>query len=411
MCFYVVSAHPASASQTVPHHRGNHPGPPGFGTMSSHGSLSQSMDPNSNLHNTHHQTRASPSLSPSPGSNIYQTRRSQLAPPPNHPNKRPRILGASKQPHAISSIPPGHATNTISPAGMEAILGSVVASKAMASLAAGSNFLNPNAYSAATEAAAAALTPFYTSINNANVSNPSAATTPNQVVYQPHTQHHCSLGSNSTSGSHLFNQQHVLSSTNTAYGGSLVGSMPSSLFNSLNNRPAFSHATVSTQAITSGQALVSTPGLGSQSVTSHPPSSHLSSKAPHPTAISQSPSRLISGHLHHPHVPTHPSQNSFHQSNHPLPQPNSQHHMMGHSNLPQGSGVLRQQTKEPAYHPQVYAIAFSSVACCVVCPTHFFQYFVSSISHALPTNTFIYSPILGVCVIVEKQYLRNIFKD
>ncbi|CAH8664657.1 unnamed protein product [Heterobilharzia americana] len=351
------SAHPASASQTVPHHRGNHPGPPGFGTMSSHGSLSQSMDPNSNLHNTHHQTRASPSLSPSPGSNIYQTRRSQLAPPPNHPNKRPRILGASKQPHAISSIPPGHATNTISPAGMEAILGSVVASKAMASLAAGSNFLNPNAYSAATEAAAAALTPFYTSINNANVSNPSAATTPNQVVYQPHTQHHCSLGSNSTSGSHLFNQQHVLSSTNTAYGGSLVGSMPSSLFNSLNNRPAFSHATVSTQAITSGQALVSTPGLGSQSVTSHPPSSHLSSKAPHPTAISQSPSRLISGHLHHPHVPTHPSQNSFHQSNHPLPQPNSQHHMMGHSNLPQGSGVLRQQTKEPAYHPQVEAIS------------------------------------------------------
>ncbi|VDQ04099.1 unnamed protein product [Trichobilharzia regenti] len=294
------STRPSLASQSILHHRGNHTGLPGFGAVSSHGSISQPItshiEPGSNSHNTHHQTRASPSLSPSPGNNIYQNRRSQLA-PSNHPNKRPRISVGSQPPHPVSSLPSGHVTNTISPAGMEALLGSVVVSKAMASLAAGSNFLNPNAYSAATEvaaAAAAALTPFYTSINNGNVSNSASVTTPNQAVYQPH------------------NQQH--------------GSM------------------------------VSAPGLGCQSVASHPQSSHLPTKAPHPTSVAQNPSRLISGHLHHPHVPTHPTQGNFHQSNHPLPQPNSQH-MMGHSNLPQGSGVLRQQTKEPAYHPQVEAIS------------------------------------------------------
>lgn len=238
---------------------------------------------------------------------------------------------------------------------MEALLGSVVASKAMASIAAGSNFLNPNAYSAATEvaaAAAAALTPFYTSINNSSLSNPSSVVTPNQAAYQPHIQHHGSFGSNSTSGTHLFNQQHVLPSSSSAYPGSLMGTLPGSLLTSYNNRP-FPHATASTQAITSGQALVSAPVLGSQTVTSQPPLSHMPAKASHPTSVSQIPSRLISGHLHHPPAATHPSQGSFHQSSHPLPQPGSQHHVMGHSNLPQGSGVLRQQTKEPAYHPQV----------------------------------------------------------
>ncbi|CAH8660149.1 unnamed protein product [Schistosoma margrebowiei] len=352
---------PASASQAVLHHRGSHPGPSGFGTMSSHVSPSQPITSHldHNLHNAHHQTRASPSLSPSPGSNIYQNRRSQLAPPSTHPNKRPRISLGSQLPHSISSLPSAHVTNTIAPAEMEALLGSVVASKAMASIAAGSSFLNPNAYSAATEvaaAAAAALTPFYTSINNSSISNPSSVATPNQAAYQPHIQHHGSFGSNSTSGTHLFNQQHVLPSSSSAYPGSLMGSLPSSLLTSYNNRP-FPHATASTQAITSGQALVSAPVLGSQTVTSQPPLSHMPPKASHPTSVSQIPSRLISGHLHHPPAATHPSQGSFHQSNHPLPQPGSQHHVMGHSNLPQGSGVLRQQTKEPAYHPQVEAIS------------------------------------------------------
>nr|CAH8872180.1 unnamed protein product [Trichobilharzia regenti] len=355
------STRPSLASQSILHHRGNHTGLPGFGAVSSHGSISQPItshiEPGSNSHNTHHQTRASPSLSPSPGNNIYQNRRSQLA-PSNHPNKRPRISVGSQPPHPVSSLPSGHVTNTISPAGMEALLGSVVVSKAMASLAAGSNFLNPNAYSAATEvaaAAAAALTPFYTSINNGNVSNSASVTTPNQAVYQPHNQQHGSMGNNSSSGAHFLNQQHILPSSSTAYPGSLMGPIPGSLLNSLNNRP-FSHTTVSAQVITSGQSLVSAPGLGCQSVASHPQSSHLPTKAPHPTSVAQNPSRLISGHLHHPHVPTHPTQGNFHQSNHPLPQPNSQH-MMGHSNLPQGSGVLRQQTKEPAYHPQVEAIS------------------------------------------------------
>ncbi|CAH8641352.1 unnamed protein product [Schistosoma intercalatum] len=352
---------PASASQAVLHHRGSHPGPSGFGTMSSHVSPSQPITSHldHNLHNAHHQTRASPSLSPSPGSNIYQNRRSQLAPPSTHPNKRPRISLGSQLPHSISSLPSAHVTNTIAPAEMEALLGSVVASKAMASIAAGSNFLNPNAYSAATEvaaAAAAALTPFYTSINNSSLSNPSSVVTPNQAAYQPHIQHHGSFGSNSTSGTHLFNQQHVLPSSSSAYPGSLMGTLPGSLLTSYNNRP-FPHATASTQAITSGQALVSAPVLGSQTVTSQPPLSHMPAKASHPTSVSQIPSRLISGHLHHPPAATHPSQGSFHQSNHPLPQPGSQHHVMGHSNLPQGSGVLRQQTKEPAYHPQVEAIS------------------------------------------------------
>ncbi|CAI2736283.1 unnamed protein product [Schistosoma spindalis] len=352
---------PASASQAVLHHRGSHPGPSGFGTMSSHVSPSQSITSHldHNLHNAHHQTRASPSLSPSPGSNIYQNRRSQLAPPSTHPNKRPRISLGSQLPHSISSLPSAHVTNTIAPAEMEALLGSVVASKAMASIAAGSNFLNPNAYSAATEvaaAAAAALTPFYTSINTSSLSNPSSVATPNQAAYQPHIQHHGSFGSNSTSGTHLFNQQHVLPSSSSAYPGSLMGTLPGSLLTSYNNRP-FPHATASTQAITSGQALVSAPVLGSQTVTSQPPLSHMPAKASHPTSVSQIPSRLISGHLHHPPAATHPSQSSFHQSNHPLPQPGSQHHVMGHSNLPQGSGVLRQQTKEPAYHPQVEAIS------------------------------------------------------
>ncbi|CAH8287123.1 unnamed protein product [Schistosoma mattheei] len=348
---------PASASQAVLHHRGSHLGPSGFGTMSSHVSPSQPITSHldHNLHNAHHQTRASPSLSPSPGSNIYQNRRSQLAPPSTHPNKRPRISLGSQLPHSISSLPSAHVTNTIAPAEMEALLGSVVASKAMASIAAGSNFLNPNAYSAATEvaaAAAAALTPFYTSINNNSLSNPSSVVTPNQAPYQPHIQHHGSFGSNPTSGTHLFNQQHVLPSPSSAYPGSLMGTLPGSLLTSYNNRP-FPHATASTQAITSGQDLVSAPVLGSQTVTSQPPLSHMPAKASHPTSVSQIPSRLISGHLHHPPAATHPSQGSFHQSNHPLPQPGSQHHVMGHSNLPQGSGVLRQQTKEPAYHPQV----------------------------------------------------------
>ncbi|CAH8581693.1 unnamed protein product [Schistosoma turkestanicum] len=350
---------PASASQAV-HHRGNHPGPPGFGTMSSHINPSQPITSHldHNVHSAHHQTRASPSLSPSPGSSIYQNRRSQLAPPSTHPNKRPRISIGSQLPHAISSLPSAHVTNTIAPAGMEALLGSVVASKAMASLAAGSNFLNPSAYSAVTEvaaAAAAALTPFYTSINNSSVSNPSSVTTPNQAVYQPHIQHHGSVGNNSTSSTHLYNQ-HVLPSSSSAYPVSLMGTLPGSLLNSYNNRSSFPHATVSNQAITSGQTLVSASVLGSQSAISQPPSSHMPAKASHPTSVSQIPSRLISGHLHHPHAPTHPSQSNFHQSNHPLPQPGSQH-MMGHSNLPQGSGVLRQQTKEPAYHPQVEAIS------------------------------------------------------
>ncbi|CAH8678047.1 unnamed protein product [Schistosoma rodhaini] len=352
---------PASASQAILHHRGSHPGSSGFGTMSSHVNPSQPITSHldHSLHNAHHQTRASPSLSPSPGNNIYQNRRSQLAPPSTHPNKRPRISLGSQLPHSISSLPSAHVTNTIAPAEMEALLGSVVASKAMASIAAGSNFLNPNAYSAATEvavAAAAALTPFYTSINNSSLSNPSLVATPNQTAYQPHIQHHGSVGSNSTSGTHLFNQQHVLSSSSSAYPGSLMGTLPGSLLTSYNNRP-FPHATAPTQAITSGQTLVSAPVLGSQTVTSQPPLSHMPAKASHPTSVSQIPSRLISGHLHHPHAPTHPSQSSFHQSNHPLPQPGSQHHVMGHSNLPQGSGVLRQQTKEPAYHPQVEAIS------------------------------------------------------
>ncbi|KAK4474512.1 hypothetical protein MN116_001660 [Schistosoma mekongi] len=355
------SSRPPSASQAVLHHRGNHPGPPGFGTMSSHVTPSQPITSHldHNLHNAHQQTRASPSLSPSPGSNIYQNRRPQLAPPSTHPNKRPRISIGSQLPHAISSLPSGHVTNTIPPAGMEAILGSVVANKAMASLATGSNFLNPNAYSAATEvaaAAAAALTPFYTSVNNGSVSNPSLVATPNQAVFQPHVQHHCSAGSNLTSGTHLFNH-HILPSSSSSYPGSLMGPLPGSLLSSYSNRSSFAHTTVSTQAITSGQALGSAPGLGSQPVTSQPPLSHLPAKASHSTSVSQIPSRLISGHLHHPHPSTHPSQSSFHHSNHPLPQPSSQHHMMGHSNLPQGSGVLRQQTKEPAYHPQVEAIS------------------------------------------------------
>ncbi|CAH8649987.1 unnamed protein product [Schistosoma guineensis] len=348
---------PASASQAVLHHRGSHPGPSGFGTMSSHVSPSQPITSHldHNLHNAH-QTRASPSLSPSPGSNIYQNHRSQLPPPSTHPNKRPRISLGSQLPHSISSLPSAHVTNTIAPAEMEALLRSVVASKAMASIAAGSNFLNPNAYSAATEVAAAALTPFYTSINNSSLSNPSSIVTSNQAAYQPHIQHHGSFGSNSTSGTHLFNQQHVLPSSSSAYTGSLMGTLPGSLLTSYNNRP-FPHATASTQAITSGQALLSAPVLGSQTVTSQPPLSHMPAKASHPTSVSQIPSRLISGHLHHPPAATHPSQGSFHQSNHPLPQPGSQHHVIGHSNLPQGSGVLRQQTKEPAYHPQVEAIS------------------------------------------------------
>ncbi|CAL8089686.1 unnamed protein product [Calicophoron daubneyi] len=303
---------------------------------------------------------ASPSPSPGPTSN-YQGRRPQLAPPAAYPNKRPRMTGTAQQQH---NLPACHAVSTTIAAGMEALINSAVANKAIAGL-------NSGAYASATEAAAAAaaaLTPLFSAaMNNSALSNssviPSSSSPVNANSYQSqlpvHYQRPPSATSNVVSGTaHSLNhhhqqqqqqqQQHLVSSSGSSYPNSLVTPLPVSLLNPLStSRPNYSHAQTTTPPLS---APLGGSNYASQQNTSHASSTHVPSKANQSTPLLQMTSRLPSGHLHHtPHT--------FQSPPHGGSQPNAPHHVAGHANLPQGSGVLRQQTKEPAYHPQVEAIS------------------------------------------------------
>lgn len=273
---------------------------------------------------------------------ILQGRRSQHVPPSSvHPTKRPRI-SSSQQSHPASMLPTGHNLNVSATSGMEALINSVTVKSV-----AGANFLNSSIYSAATEAA------FYSLINANNHHNTFVASTSNNhLSFQlPLPGHHQrssgSTGNNVLNVSHGFQHQNSMPSVSAFSAPHMSLSMP--LLNSFGvSRSSFSHGLGLThQGVSGGQSMTSVAGYGSQHNLNHLTGSNLSSKPSQPT-VGQNTTHLISGNLHHSHLPT---QHNFHQS-HSLTQSNT-HHMMGHANLSHGSGILRQQTKEPAYHPQV----------------------------------------------------------
>lgn len=404
-----VGNRPPSASQILSPHPGQqqlraplqgHPGLPHAPHSGHHGSSRHLSEPGhpdqSSASLTHlnpasqiqsrHSNVASPSASPVPPS--YQGRRSQLAPIGAHTNKRPRLTNSTQLPplsshhhhhhhqqqqqqpvahqlahtHSLLPLPvANHIVSTSLPGGMEAIMNAVVVNKAIASLSSCGNFLNSAAYGSASEAAAvaAALSPLFTAaVNNsttlsiANASGaPSSVCSPNTFPghFPVHHQRPSSATSNNPSVQHNLQQQqqehHVLTQTYTNQ------LLPGPISNT--GRVGYSHTTSATPPTYTIQSSV-----GSQQSSCLSGSMHLTSKVTHSTGIPPMPSRLPSGHLNHPHHhTTHSTPHSFHSSAHAALQGTTAHHVLGHGTLPQGSGVLRQQTKEPAYHPQVEAIS------------------------------------------------------
>ncbi|KAF8561788.1 Nuclear receptor corepressor 1 [Paragonimus westermani] len=371
------------------HHAPHHCGPVGHldssattGLLSVHGNV----PPVSHSQSSHHGTPVPilASSSPGPVFSGYQGRRPQVVPPNSHANKRPRLTNAAQpsqqqqqshqlQQHTLSG-PPTVSAVTLS-GSMEALMSSVVANKAMASLTSGSGFLNPATYGSVSEAAvvAAALSPLFTNVSNAHLSGVSPATPISAVsnlnTFPVHFSSHQRPPSttnviSSATGVHTIQQQqqqqqqqkqqqesHLLQSPVATYANPLL--MGSMLNPVGGHRAGYSHVPTSTPSAHS------TPAVGAQQTAGHSGSAHLSSKSAHATSVPPMASRLPSGHLNHPHhhLGSHMAPHSFHSPPPTVSQTGAAHHFMGHASLPQGSGVLRQQTKEPAYHPQVEAIS------------------------------------------------------
>lgn len=255
-------------------------------------------------------------------------------------------------------------------------MSSAAATKAIASLASNPNFLNPGSYASVTEVAAAALTPLFSAaINSAALSGaiPSSPSTPSQPnAFQPHLPVHHSRPASTTAGGmapslpHTLLQQQqqqpqgIQQSQTTAHQTQSVqqAQHTSTSGGSYLNPVAGSRAIYTPlSAVTQPHPNAPNSNFSPQSsVSAHSGSSvSLNTKSTH-AATNMLPiaSRLPSGHLHHPtHLgTTHLTAHGFHGATHGVAQSGA-HQVLGHASLPQGSGVLRQQTKEPAYHPQV----------------------------------------------------------